>query len=275
MEPDTYGGLLNSAPLVPPSSISSSNTTNYDIHSLSRLYRHHKKRQDNIKSIDNQDERIEVKILPQDDNWGETTTTITCNGVNEDTLTTNNDTTLQLNEPIQQSSNKINHRTRSILICHFSIYLLCLIAYLSPILFLILPYTLNRSDLIFIDDYTLLLPIIFKFIILFLGTLFLLYRRRNTIYLPRIHLQKMFFLIVLIIIILTYWLYYIFKLLQLNIIKYENILVITSTYEDLLLFLLFLTAITLEIKWFYPKWIVKVVRSPDGQTRQYTIGKSN
>jgi hypothetical protein len=47
----------------------------------------------------------------------------------------------------------------------------------------------------------------------------------------------------------------------------------TSTYEDLLIFLLILVVIILEVKWFYPRWIVKVVRSPDGQTRQYSIGK--
>jgi vang-like len=263
MEPDTYGGLVNSAPLVPPSSISSINTNNYE-----RRQNYHQKK----KRQDNQDERIEVKILPQDDNWGETTT-ITCNGGNDDTLTTINETNIQLNEPIQHVSNKINHRTRSILICHFAIYLLCLIAFLSPILFLTLPYILNRTDSIIIDDYTLLLTIIFKIFLLFIGTLLLLYRRRNTIYLPRIHIQKIFFLIVLISIVFTYWLYYIFKLLQSNYIKYDYILSITSTYEDLLLFLLLLTAITLEIKWLYPKWIVKIVRSPDGQTRQYTIGK--
>jgi len=263
MEPDTYGGLVNSAPLVPPSSISSINTNNYE-----RRQNYHQKK----KRQDNQDERIEVKILPQDDNWGETTT-ITCNGGNDDTLTTINETNIQLNEPIQHVSNKINYRTRSILFCHFVIYLLCLIAFLSPILFLTLPYTLNRTDSIIIDDYTLLLTIIFKIFLLLIGTLLLLYRRRNTIYLPRIHIQKVFFLIVLISIVFTYWLYYIFKLLLSNNIKYESILSMTSTYEDLLLFLLLITTITLEIKWLYPKWIVKVVRSPDGQTKQYTIGK--
>jgi vang-like len=55
--------------------------------------------------------------------------------------------------------------------------------------------------------------------------------------------------------------------------QYEQIFSMTSTYEDLLLFLLIIIVIRLEIKWFYPKWIVKVVRSPDGQTKQYTIGK--
>jgi vang-like len=270
MEPDTYGGVVNSIPFVPPTSILSSNTTNYQ----HRRHNHQKKRQDNFVSIDNQDERIEVKILPQDENWGEiTTTTTACNGVNDDTLTTNNETNIQLNEPIEYLSNKKIHQTRSILIFHFIIYLLCLISFLSPILFLILPYTINRSDSIIIDDYTLLLTIIFKILLLLCGTLLLLYRRRNTIYLPRINLQKLLFLIILISIIFTYWLYYIFKLLKSDIIKYDNILSMTSTYEDLLLFLLLITTITLEIKWLYPKWIVKVVRSPDGQTKQYTIGK--
>ena len=279
MEPSTYGGPLNSAPspstiILPIESVSlpSSNTIDYETHSLtSRRHHHQKKRHNNVTSINSQDERIEVKILPQDDNWGETTT-ITCNGGNDDTLIRNNDTNIQINDPIQYSSNKINHRARSILIYHFIIYLLCLIAFLSPVLFLTLPYLLTNFDPISIDDHTLLLTIVFKFLFLLFGTLLLLYRRRNTIYVPRIHVQKMFFTIILTIIIVTYWLYYIFKLIQPNIEKYEKILTMTSTYEDILLFLLLLTGFVLEIKWLYPKWIVKVVRSPDGQTRQYTIG---
>ncbi|CAF4816296.1 unnamed protein product [Rotaria sp. Silwood1] len=286
MEPDTYGGIVNSATLPPtlihptesivPPIVSSSNTNNYETRSSSRRHQHHhhKKQQNNnnnVTSNDNQDERIEVKILPQDDNWGETTT-ITCNGGNEDILTNNNDTSLQLNIPNQHLTKKTHHRKRSIMICHFIIYLICLIAFISPILFLTLPYLLNQYDLIIINDYTFLITIIFKFLLVFLGTLLLLYRRRNTIYLPRINLHQIFFIIILLIIILTYWLYYIFKLLQLNIDKYEKILLMTSTYEDLLLFLLLLVVMILEIKCLYPKWIVKVVRSPDGQTRQYTIG---
>ncbi|CAF2512104.1 unnamed protein product [Rotaria sp. Silwood2] len=214
MEPDTYGGVVNSATLPPtlihstesivPPIASSSNTINYETRSSSRRHHHHhhnKKQQNNnnVTSNDSQDERIEVKILPQDDNWGETTT-ITCNGGNEDTLTNNNDTSLQLNIPNQHLTKKIHHRKRSIMICHFIIYLICLIAFISPILFLTLPYLLIQSDLIIINDYTLLLTIIFK------------------------------------------------------------------------LLLLFLVVIILEIKYLYPKWIVKVVRSPDGQIKQYTIG---
>ncbi|CAF3503361.1 unnamed protein product [Adineta steineri] len=282
MEPDAYGGLLKSTPLTQtlvlpndsltqPPSISSSNTNTYDIRSSSSRRHYYKKRHENVSSMDDHDERIEVKILPQDDNWGETTT-ITCNGGNDDILTTNNDTTIQINDPIQYISNKINHRTRSVLICHFIIYFLCLIAFISPILFLSLPYTLNRYDIISINDYTLLLTIIFKLLFLFLGTLLFFHRRRNTIYLPRIHLQKLLFMIMLTIIIFTYWLYYLFKLLPLYVEKYNQILSMTSTYEDLLLFLLILMIIILEIKWLYPKWIVKIVRSPDGQTRQYSIG---
>ncbi|CAF1218259.1 unnamed protein product [Rotaria magnacalcarata] len=281
MEPDTYGGVINSVTLptslilskesIPIPIISSSNTNNYETRSSSSSRRHHRKHQTNATSADDQDERIEVKILPQDDNWGETTTT-TCNGANEDALTNDNDTTLQLHSPIQNLTDKINHRKRSIVIYHFVIYLLCLIAFVSPILFLTLPYILIQSDLIAIDDYTLLLTIIFKLLLSFVGTLLLLHRRRTTIYLPRIHLHKILFTMILTMIILAYWLYYIFKLLQPNVENYEKILSMTSTYEDLLLFLLLLVVVVLETRWLYPKWIVKVVRSPDGETRQYTIG---
>jgi vang-like len=282
MDPDTYGGSINSGN---PSSI---HTVNNETRSSSSRRHHHKKRHNDIPpsssvvtSGESQDERIEVKILPQDDNWGETTTT-TCNGINEDTLTNNNnnnDTSLQIHDNhfheqhIQTLSNNLNRRTLSISISQLIIYLLCLIAFISPIFFLTIPYALVTSDLIPIDDYSPILTIIFKLIFLLFATSLLLYRRRNTTYLPRIHLQKLCLILILFVIILAYWFYYIFKLIQPKLEKYERILSMTSTYEDLLLFLLFLTLFILEVKWLYPKWIVKVVRSPDGQTKQYTIGR--
>lgn len=266
MEPETYGGLLN-----PTSSISSCNTNHYE--NRSSLRRHiHKKRSENVTSLDSQDERIEVKILPQDENWGETTA-VSCHGGNDDTLTTINETNIQINDPIEQLPKRTDPRTRSILIAHFIVYFLCLLAYLSPLLFLSLPYILRRSEFIQINDYTLLLTILFKLLLLFVGVLLLFYRRRNTIYFPRIHRQEFIFFLILITIIFTYWFYFILKLLQRTIIQYESILSMTSTYEDLLLFFLFIVILTLEIKWLYPKYIVKIVRSPDGHTRQYTIGK--
>jgi vang-like len=293
MEPDAYGGLLNSALpqsalSAPPSSVPStlsSHSVNYETRSSSRRNHHQKKRRNEgssapATSTDSQDERIEVKILPQDDNWGETTTT-TCNGGNEDTLTNNNDTSLQLDtnrhhtNHFQHLSNNLNRRRSFLSISQFGIYLLCLIAFISPIFFLTLPYTLITSELISIDDYSPLLTIIFKLIFLLLGTFLLLYRRRNTTYLPCMQLQKMALMVILLIIILVYWFYYIFKLLQPKIDKYDRILSMTSTYEDLLLFLFILSVIILEVKWLYPKWIVKVVRSPDGETRHYTIGKTD
>jgi vang-like len=274
MDPDTYGGAINSGN---PSTI---HTVNNETRSSSRRHHHHhqkKRANDGIPLAENPDERIEVKILPQDDNWGETTTT-TCNGINEDTLTNNNDTSLQIHdnhphEHFPTLTTNIHRRTLSISISQFIIYLLCLIAFISPIFFLTIPYALVTSDLILIDDYSPMLTIIFKLIFLLFATCLLCYRRRNTTYLPRIHLQKLCLILILFVLILVYWFYYIFKLIQPKLEKYERILSMTSTYEDLLLFLLILTVFILEVKWLYPKWIVKVVRSPDGQTRQYTIGR--
>ncbi|CAF0847623.1 unnamed protein product [Rotaria sp. Silwood1] len=279
MDPDAYSGSVNS---VLPSSL---HTVNNETRSSNRRYHHKKRHNDDVPSslsvpvvsTDSQDERIEVKILPQDDNWGETTT-ITCNGVNEDTLTNNNDTTLQLNdnhhnEHLQYLSNNVHQRKLSITISQFIIYLICLIAFISPIFFLILPYILLTSDfLLSIDDYSPILTIIFKLIFLFFGTFLLLYRRRNRTYLPCIHIHKTCLILILSILLVVYWCYYIYKILKSKIDKYEEILSMTSTYEDLLLFILILSVLILEVKWLYPKWIVKVVRSPDGQIRQYAIG---
>lgn len=279
MDPDTYGGSITSAN---PSSI---HTIKNETRSSSRRQHHHKKRsQDDqpssaiLTSGDSQDERIEVKILPQDDNWGETTTT-TCNGINEDTLTNTNDTSLQLHdnhphqhEHLQYLTKKSSRQKLSLTIPQFCSYFLCLIAFLTPIFFLSIPYALVSTDEIHIDDYSNLLTIIFKFIFLLLTSIFLFHRRRNTIYLPCLNMQKTFLLCLIFLLLIVHWFYYIFQLIQPKIESYQRILSFTSSYEDLALFLLILSIIILEIKCLYPKWIVKVVRSPDGQIRQYTIG---
>jgi vang-like len=294
MEPDTYCNSLNSAlpitSMAGPGSIAasmtSSHTTNYETRSSSRRHQHHqhaKKRSNDGKAtasttINNHDERIEVKILPQDDNWGETTT-ITCHGGNEDTLTNNNDTSLQLHDNHHVDHGSVSrtkkcHRSKSSLsISNFLGYLFYLIVLISPIFFLTLPFVLVPSDSITIDDYSPLLIIAFKLLLLVFGACLLFHRRRNTSTLPRIHMQKSCLIILLLAILLAYWFYYIWKLLRPKMDNYERILSLTSTYEDLLLFVFILAVLILEVKWFYPKWIVKIVRSPDGQTRQYTIGR--
>lgn len=277
MDPDTYGGSIASAN---PSSI---HTIKNETRSSSRRHHHKKRSQDDqpssaiLTSGDSQDERIEVKILPQDDNWGETTTT-TCNGANEDTLTNTNDTSLQLHdnhhhhEHLQYLTKKSSRQKLSLTIPQFCSYFLCLIAFLTPIFFLTIPYALVSIDDIHIDDYSNLFVIIFKLIFLLLTCMFFFYRRRNTIYLPCLHIQKTFLLCIIFLLIMIYWFYYIFQLIQPKIESYQRILSFTSSYEDLMLFLVILSIIILEIKCLYPKWIVKVVRSPDGQIRQYTIG---
>ena len=260
---------------------------NYDTRSSSRRHHHHQQKKKRPEysssaaatSMDVHDERIEVKILPQDDNWGETTT-ITCNGPTDDTLTSQNDTNvqfndqLQLNDRFEHASTTVVHRRRlSTKIAQFLLYLLCLLAFVSPVLFLTLPYALVTSASISINDYTLLLPIIGKLVLLAFGTLLLLHRRRNTVYLPCFHVHKLVLSILLTLIVVAYWLFYVFELLQSTMDAYERMLSMTSSYVDLLLVLLVFSVLILEVKWLYPRWIVKVVRSPDGLTRQYSIGR--
>ena len=285
MEPETYGSSLNSAyPVHVNNNLTSSHTINYETRPPSSRRHHGKKRQQNTEtsnqpaqpSSENPDERIEVKILPQDDNWGETTT-ITCHGGNEDAMTNNNDTSLQLNDPHDDHGNvwskKIHRQKSSLTLSHYLIYLICLIALISPIFFLSLPYLLIPRRSIVIDDYSPLFTIIFKFIFLIFGSVLLLHRRRNSTHLPRIHAQKSILIFILLSILIVYWFYYVFKILQPKVEPYRRILSFSSTYEDLMILLFVLTVLVLEIRWFYPKWIVKIVRSPDGQTRQYSIGK--
>ena len=251
MEPESYGG-----------SIAHSTISSQRYNSKKKMVNH----------MD--DERIEVKILPQDEHWGETTT---INGGNDETLTTiNNETTIDFNDSFEIDKHMLSSsssRSQSMIILNFFLYLISFLSLLSPILFLILPFVLNQIDSNDLIDYTYLLPIIFKIFFLLFGIVYFFFRRKSDNYLPRIDYQKFLVLICLLIILLTYWFYYIFKFLKIPSIKSERVFSLTSFYEDLLIYFFLINILLVHMKYFYPKWIVKIVRSPDGHTKQYTIGR--
>ncbi|CAF1227583.1 unnamed protein product [Didymodactylos carnosus] len=179
-----------------------------------------------INNLDLDDDRIEVKILPQD-NWGETATAYTSevgsdiNGLDNDLMTTdcrggNGDQMIDGHFE-NQSSEKST--------------LQCTKKWLSKL------------------------------------------RRRSECF-PRIHLYKTLMLVWLLLILCAYWTYYVWKLLlySINNLNYDQILQYTSSYIDILLFLHYITLLIFEIKYLYPKYVVRIVRSPDGIARQYSIG---
>ncbi|CAF0754831.1 unnamed protein product [Didymodactylos carnosus] len=245
-----------------------------------------------VNNLNVDDERIEVKILPQD-NWGETTTAYTSevgsdvNGLDNDLMTTdceggNGDK--MINGDLENLSSRQSYRQCTVRwLSKFSIYLVCFLSYITPLLFLILPKIqpfnnyLNKTIIktVEIDNYYYYyLPITIKLILLFIGFLVLFYRRRRSESFPRIHLYKALMLVLLLLILCFYWLCYVWKLLfsSNDNSNYDQILQYTSSYLDILLFLHYITLLVLEIKCLYPKYVVKIVRSPDGVTKQYSIG---
>ena len=54
---------------------------------------------------------------------------------------------------------------------------------------------------------------------------------------------------------------------------YHKILQFTVTYVDLLLFIFILSVFIIKVRPYQPDFVVKIVRSPDGETSEYTIGK--
>ena len=142
MESEIYASSVGST------TAPSSNTIAIPIVSSSSSRRHHhhqqqqqqsKKRSHDVNATENLDERIEVKILPQDDNWGETTT-ITCHGGNEETMTNTNETSLQLHdnptatEPCPRSTKRFSRDRSALSLSNFIVYLLCFIAFILSLI---------------------------------------------------------------------------------------------------------------------------------------------
>jgi len=156
---------------------------------------------------------------------------------------------------------------------------LSLIAFLSPILMLILPHAdfmnMRYSQLkCEVDCDGLLISFSFKLLILAVGTWAVFYRTPRAT-LPRIHLFRALITLLLFVFLLSFWLFYGVRIVeQRRKIQYSDIVQYATSLLDSLLFLHYLALLLLELRHSgQPQFMIKVVRSPDGESRSFPIGK--
>jgi vang-like len=216
-----------------------------------------------------EDERIEVQILPQDDNWGENTTAIT--GATSETAFSMEDMT-RMTKDMEDSIGLDCSRYAGTIVSG----ILGVLAFLSPIAMVIIPK-------LGIDGWTdagpcdpecegVLISFAFKLLILLIGTWALFFRRPKAT-MPRVFIFRALILFLIFVLTFAFWLFYgvrIFKEKQQN---YYRVVLFSVSLVDALLFIHYLAIILLEIRQLQPQYTVKICRSPDGESHFYNMGQ--
>ncbi|UYV65527.1 VANGL1 [Cordylochernes scorpioides] len=213
------------------------------------------------------DEVIEVQILSQDDNWGENTTAVSASdGPSGEDISSGG--------PAKQS---LAFR------CQMWVGpgvagVLCAASILSPVAMAALPRVgllewprLQRCGP---ECDGLLIGLAFKLIVLAASSWALFFRRPRTS-LPRIFILRALLMVLLFVFIFSYWLFYVVRVVErrLDELSYHSIVLFAVSLADSLLFIYFLAVVVLEVRHLEKQYFVKVVRSPDGESRCYNMGE--
>lgn len=154
---------------------------------------------------------------------------------------------------------------------------LCVLAYLSPVAMVVMPrmaplFPEWHPDKCGPDCEGLLISFGFKLAILALG-MYACYGRRSLANLPRVFVYRAFLLALVFLVTFAYWLFYGVRILQRRDPDYKSTVTFALSLVDALLFIHYLSVILLEIRHLRPEYKIRVVRSPDGESRTYSIGQ--
>lgn len=233
-------------------------------------------------------ERIEVQILPQDENWGETGTTTALTGPTSDTNMSLDDVGARLGGPAGAKAagctGMIGDEAGAVgFDCARSagtVLAVCLgvVAFLSPIAMVTLPrlnlITWSKTAKLTCTSACegQLISLAFKQLILLLGTWALFFRPAKAS-MPRVYIYRALILFLVFIVTFAFWLFYGVRILERRNEDYYNIVVFAASLVDALLFVHYLGVILLELRHLQVRYSVKVVRSPDGQAQVYRLGE--
>jgi len=228
--------------------------------------------------------------LPQDENWGENTTAFTADfsdfndDMTEDGRSSHFNFKPGRNEKpgfdeiqMEKDNAKVSGRIRFYCTTYFGFICAIVVsvcAFITPILFIVLPrvniWPVNECSL---ECEGLMVGIAFKLFILLIGAWAIFARKPRVAQLPRAYELRTLLLILLCLLTFSYWLFYAVRIIDARMADYKEILEFSVSYVDVLLFLFIVSVIILELRQSRPEFVVKIVRSPDGEQSEYTVGK--
>lgn len=237
-------------------------------------------------------ENMKIEIIPQDDNWGANTTAVTGDfsdfndDMTEDGRSFHNKKGSNLMIDLESRSVQTNYNKSgecSLFFMYLKNYfgficsmIVFLCAFFTPILFILLP-RLNIYNEWNVTDCGLeceglLIGIAFKLFILLIGS-WTVFARKPTAFLPRIFELKAVLILLLCIMNLSFWLFYVVRIIFTQLQDYHKILQFVASYVDVLLFIYILSIIIVKMRPLQPEFIVNITRSPDGEQSAHIIGK--
>lgn len=221
---------------------------------------------------------IEVQILPQDDRW-DAVTTVT------DATSAYTGYSLEDLTKIEKHDNLVGSECGRWVAPTFTT-VLSLLAFISPVAMVLLPKlqvipgffnttlhnSTNHDTRCQPECEGLLISLAFKLLMLLLGSWACFFRLPKST-LPRIFMFRALVLFLVFVLTFSFWLFYIVRIIQKKYHKYYEIVSFAVSLVDALLFLHYLAVILLELRHLTTRFIVKVSRSPDGETRCFTLGE--
>ncbi|KAM6234348.1 LOW QUALITY PROTEIN: vang-like protein 2 [Porphyrio hochstetteri] len=210
--------------------------------------------------LDNESTRDE-----RDDNWGETTTVVT--GTSEHSIS--HDDITRITKDMEDSAHLDCSR-------HLSVSLagaLALLAFLTPLTFMLLPQLLWREELepCGTPCEGLFISVAFKLLILLLGSWALFFRRPKAFF-PRVFVFRALLMVLVFLLVVSYWLFYGVRILDSRDRNYQGVVQYAVSLVDALLFVHYLAVVLLELRQLQPQFTLKAVRSADGASRFYNVG---
>lgn len=156
--------------------------------------------------------------------------------------------------------------------------LLSMLAFVSPILMVGLPalgvLELRENQLhCGVECDGMLVSLGFKLLILVIGT-WAVFVRRSRATLPRIHIFRAMVCTLILVFLISFWLFYTSHVLnERDLVKYKGLVQFALNLIDSLLFVHYLAILLMELRHRQPQYYVKVVRSPDGESKGFPIGE--
>ncbi|XP_052214074.1 LOW QUALITY PROTEIN: vang-like protein 2-B [Dreissena polymorpha] len=215
-------------------------------------------------------EKIEVQILPQDDNWGDNTTAYTGN---------TSETGFSMDDMRRFAKESFDDDSSSGIDCCRYITtgfagLISLMAFFSPVAMVVLPKLKISgwsTGMCGVECEGLLISMAFKLLILLIGTVALFFHRPRAT-MPRVFVFRVVVLFLVFILTFAFWLFYGVKIMQEQEENYYHIVQFAVHQVDALLFIHYIAIILLIIRQLQPQYVLHVVRSPDGESHTYTLG---
>lgn len=238
-----------------------------------------------------QQEIIEVQILPQDENWGDNTTAITGN-TSEQSISMEDINSVWNRE----KETGFGFTCKRYLESTFSL-LLGFVSFFSPVAMVVMPKLGFFPSVFDHVDLTpsmktqllacsseckgLLVSLAARLVLLALG-LWALFLRRSIATMPRIFLYRSLVILLVTVSTFAYWLFYLVQVTNgAKIVvetggegvDYKSLVAYATNFVDTLLFIHYIAVVLLELRHQQPAYFVKVVRSPDGKSKSYSMGQ--